>query len=125
MKQLKVYLFVCSMFLLVPVCTAPAMAQDMDTHDGVITILSPKNGAVLHSGSNIKLSYNVHLSPSGNHLHIYVDDHDPIIDRDVSNCPCSMTLPHLSPGKHRVAVKEAMVNHVLTGVQAMVMFTVK
>jgi hypothetical protein len=36
-----------------------------------------------------------------------------------------VTLPHLAAGKHSVAVKEAMANHVLTGVQSMVMFTVK
>lgn len=125
MKRLKAYMFGCSMFLLIPVYAASAMAQDMDTHEGIITIISPKNGAVLNSGSNIKLTYDVHLSPSGNHLHIYVDGHDPIIDRDVSNCPCSLTLPHLSPGKHRISVKEAMVNHVLTGVQSSVIFTVK
>ena len=124
MKRLLSLVFGASLFLL-PALATTASAQDMDTHEGAITILSPKNNAVLDSGSDVKLSYNVHLSPSGNHLHIYVDGQDPIIDRDVSGCPCSMTLPHLAPGKHSVAVKEAMANHVLTGVQSMVMFTVK
>ena len=124
MKRLLGFIFAAPLFLL-PVLATTAMAQDMDTHEGIITIISPKNNAVYDSGSGIKLTYNVHLSPSGNHLHIYVDGQSPIIDRDVSGCPCSMTLPDLAPGRHSIAVKEAMANHVLTGVQSMVMFTVK
>ena len=92
---------------------------------GSVSIVSPKDGAVLASGSGVKLSYNVHLSPTGNHLHIYVDDKAPIIDRDVSGCPCSLTLPDMAAGPHQVAVKEATVNHHLTGVASVVKFTVK
>jgi hypothetical protein len=94
-------------------------------HTGDITIIAPKNHAVFDNGKDVKLTYDVHLSPKGNHLHIYVDGQAPIIDRDVSGCPCSMTLPHLAPGKHSVAVKEAMANHVLTGIESTVRFTVK
>ncbi len=54
----------------------PAFAAD----SGSITIISPKEGAVLGGGGN-KLEYNVHLSPKGNHLHIYIDNQDPIIDK--------------------------------------------
>jgi hypothetical protein len=92
---------------------------------GSVSIVSPKDGAVLASGSGVKLTYNVHLSPTGNHLHIYVDGKSPIIDRDVSGCPCSMTLPDMAAGPHQVAVKEATVNHHLTGVASVVKFTVK
>jgi len=128
MKRSMSYGFAAALaagLFLLPALATTAAAQDMDVHEGHITILSPKNNAVLASGSDVKLKYNVHLSPSGNHLHIYVDDQAPIIDRDVSGCPCSMTLPTLAPGKHSIAVKEAMANHVLTGVQSMVMVTVK
>ncbi len=92
---------------------------------GSVSILTPKDGAVLASGSGVKLTYNVHLGPTGNHLHIYVDDKSPIIDRDVSGCPCSLTLPDMAAGSHQVAVKEATVNHHLTGVASVVKFTVK
>jgi hypothetical protein len=119
MKGLKSCLYAIPVAILTFACAAPAMAA------GSVSILSPKDGAVLNSGDDIKLSYDVHLSPNGNHLHIYVDDQSPIIDRDVSGCPCSLTLPDLSPGQHQVAVKEATVNHDLTGVQSTVTFTVK
>lgn len=92
---------------------------------GSITIISPKDGAELSSGSGNKLEYNVQLSPSGNHLHVYIDNRDPIIDHSVSGCPCSIVLPDLPPGKHDIVVKEATSSHALTGVEAYVSVTVK
>ncbi|MEJ2574453.1 MAG: hypothetical protein P8164_12830 [Gammaproteobacteria bacterium] len=102
--------------------TEPLMAAPSA---GIITILSPQNGADLSSGTGDKLRYNVQLSPTGNHLHVYVDHRRPIIDHNVNNCPCSITLPDMSPGKHTIAVKEATVNHHLTGLQATVSFKVE
>jgi hypothetical protein len=93
--------------------------------EGSITITSPANGAVLQGNADNKLDFNVKLSPTGNHLHIYVDDGNPIIDRDISHCPCSITLPKLSPGKHVIAIKEATVSHALTGVEAVETVTSK
>lgn len=92
---------------------------------GSITILSPKAGAVLPSGAESKLDYNARLSPDGSHLHVYVDDGNPIIVRKVSGCPCSMTLPALSPGKHNIVIKEATAGHSPTGVEASVAVTAK
>ncbi len=92
---------------------------------GSITILSPKAGAVLQSGAESKLDYNVRLSPDGSHLHVYVDDGNPIIVRKVSGCPCSMALPALSPGKHNIVIKESTAGHSPTGVEASVAVTAK
>jgi hypothetical protein len=117
MKQLKGLLIGMALAAL----AGPVFAAD----GGSITIISPQNGAMLQSGSGNKLSFNVHLSPSGNHVHIYVDDQSPIIDRDIHNCPCSIDLPDLSPGKHTIAVKEATVSHALTGVEGSTTVTVK
>ena len=91
---------------------------------GSITITSPENGAMLAMSGN-KLTFNVTLSPNGNHVHIYVDDQNPIVYRDVAHCPCTIDLPMLSSGKHMVAIKEATVSHALTGVEGSVSFTVK
>ncbi len=135
MKRINLFMLVmCSALLLaVSGCSnggygnktsAPA-ASSGTAETGSVTILAPKDGAVLASGTGIKLTYKVHLSPNGNHLHIYVDNNSPIIDRDVSGCPCSITLPNLTAGAHQVAVKEATVIHHLTGVQSTVKFTVK
>lgn len=92
---------------------------------GSITILSPANGAVLQSSAENKLEFNVKLSPRGNHLHIYVDDQDPIIDRDIARCPCTLVLPKLTAGKHVIAIKEATSSHAMTGLEGAVTVTVK
>ena len=102
----------------------PVLAAD-SAGMGSITILSPTNDAVLQSDMENKLKFSVHLSPRGDHLHIYIDDQNPIINRDLSRCPCSIVLPRLSPGKHTIVVKEATSGHVLTGVQGSVTATVK
>jgi hypothetical protein len=92
---------------------------------GSISILSPQDGAMLPAGAAVKLNYNLHLSPDGNHLHIYVDDQKPIVDRNVSGCPCSLDLSTLSPGKHMIVIKEARSDHSLTGVEKGVTVQVK
>ena len=102
--------------------TSPALAADSA---GSITILSPAKDAVLQSGTGNKLEFKNQLSPTGNHVHIYVDDQDPIVFRDVSHCPCSVNLPKLSAGKHTIVVKEATSGHAMTGVQSSVTATVK
>ena len=93
--------------------------------EGMLTIMSPEDGAMLGSGSGDKLEYNITLSPSGNHIHVYIDDQRPIIVRNVSGCPCSMDLPDLSSGKHTIVMKEATSGHSLTGLEASVTVTVK
>ncbi|OIO54275.1 MAG: hypothetical protein COX57_01675 [Alphaproteobacteria bacterium CG_4_10_14_0_2_um_filter_63_37] len=92
---------------------------------GAITLLSPKQGETLMGGSGVVLRYEVTLGPNGNHLHVYVDDQNPIITHDVTRCPCKVPLPDLTPGKHTVAVKEATSSHTLTGIETSVSFTVQ
>ncbi len=118
MKQLN-GLFICLALLAL---ANPVLAADSA---GSITITSPVNNAVLQSATGNKLEFNVHLSPNGNHVHVYVDDQDPIVFRDVSHCPCSIALPKLSSGKHTIVVKEATSSHAMTGVQSSVTATVK
>jgi len=117
MKQLN-GLFICLALLAL---ANPVLAADSA---GSITITSPANGAMLQSAGN-KLEFNVHLGPNGNHVHVYIDDQDPIVFRDVSHCPCSIALPKLSSGKHTIVVKEATSSHAMTGVQSSVTATVK
>jgi hypothetical protein len=118
MKQLN-GLFIC--FALVALAS-PVLAADSA---GSITITAPVDGAVLPGAMGNKVDFNVHLGPNGNHVHIYVDDQDPIVFRDVSHCPCSVDLPKLSSGKHTIAIKEATSGHAMTGVQSSVTATVK
>jgi len=100
----------------------PVLAADSA---GSITITSPANGAMLSSGNGNKLDFNVHFSPNGNHVHIYIDDQKPMVFRDAGHCPCSADLPNLSSGKHTIVIKEATSSHALTGVQGTTVVTVK
>lgn len=132
MKPFNLFIIVLliAMPLTMTACNKSEKGKEMaapaaNTAAGSVTILSPQNKQVLANGTGVKLTYNVHLGPTGNHLHIYVDGQSPIISRDVTACPCSVTLPPLAAGPHEVAVKEATVNHALTGVGSTVKFTVK
>ena len=75
--------------------------------NGSITILDPRDGAQLASGTGNKLEYDGILSPTANHLEISIDDQSPMIVDKVTNCPCSIELPRLSAGNHRITVQEA------------------
>jgi hypothetical protein len=114
-------LFVCFALVTLPNSVFAADAAAM----GSITITSPVNGAVLQGAKGNKLEFNVQLSSRGNHVHIYIDDQQPIVYRDVSHCPCSVDLPQLTSGKHTIAVKEATSSHALTGLESSVTATVK
>jgi len=108
-------------------CSLLALSSSVFAADpgGSITITSPSDGAVLQSDSGNKLDFNIHLSPNGNHVHIYVDEQNPIVFRDVGHCPCSINLPVLKTGKHTIVVKEATVSHAMTGVEGAVTVSVK
>lgn len=92
---------------------------------GLILILNPKDGAVVKAGSPSKLTYNVKPGSEGHHLHVYVDNQKPIIERNVTGCPCSLELPALSAGKHTVVIEEARIDHSLTGVHSAIELTAK
>lgn len=89
---------------------------------GSISIITPSDGSVLRGDAITKVIYRVKLSPQGHHLHVYVDDQKPIVDRDVTGCPCAVDLPQLSPGKHVIVIKEARADHSLTGLEASTVF---
>lgn len=126
---MKHFRIIVLFFTLTLAGTVSALAADLPlmlaTADGSISIISPANDAVLSSGSGNKLKYNITLSPNGNHIHVYVDNMRPIIDRKVSGCPCSLDLPNLSAGEHTIVMKEATAGHSLTGLETSVSVTVK
>mgnify|MGYP000305338055 CR=1 FL=1 len=92
---------------------------------GSITIISPKYRAVVKADKPSVVTYKVNLGTEGNHLHVYIDDQKPIVDRNVTGCPCSVELPGLSAGNHTVVIKEARADHSLTGVQSAIEVTAK
>lgn len=128
-ESMLTYIFLAALAAALPkaVLAGDAGSSNLVLADasGSISIISPTANQVLKSGDDVKLKYNVRLSPNGNHIHVYVDNHRPIIDHDVQGCPCTLMLPSLAAGKHRVVMKEATVHHHLTGVSSSVTFSVQ
>jgi hypothetical protein len=100
----------------------PMYAHSDSMGSGSIQITSPKDGAVIDGKARNEVVFDVQHSANGNHLHFYVDDGNPTIVREWKG---SFTLPSLSSGKHEICIKEAMVNHVLTGLQKCISVTAK
>ena len=121
MKNLIKSVFI---FLVLVAITNSVFANDGST-SGSITITSPMSDTVLQSATENKLEFKIQLSPSGNHVHVYIDEQDPIVFRNVSHCPCSIALPKLASGKHTLVIKEATSSHAMTGLEGKVIITVK
>lgn len=89
---------------------------------GSIQITAPKDGATIDGRARNDMVFDVHPSPSGNHLHFYIDNGKPDIVREWKG---SYTLPALALGKHEICIKEATAGHVLTGLQKCITVTAK
>lgn len=108
--------------LLLASLAAMAFSARAYSADASIMISSPKDGATISSQKQDKVVFNVHPSPDGNHLHFYIDKGRPTIVRMWKG---SFTLPMLSPGKHEICIREAMVNHILTGLHKCISVTAR
>ncbi|MEW5792462.1 MAG: hypothetical protein ACOY4L_03850 [Pseudomonadota bacterium] len=79
-----------------------------------VKILSPANGAKLDAMAQNKITYEVQPGPRGDHVHVYVDDKEVGILRQLKG---SYTLETLSPGNHDVCIKVVNKAHVPIGVE--------
>lgn len=119
--NLRTYLILALSAL--PFSTALAAADP--PVEGRLSILWPINGTDLSSGQGDKLRYYIQPTPSGDHLHVYIDDQKPILAKEVKDCPCAIDLPELSPGTHTIALKEATKDQKPTGMQQTVSIKVE
>lgn len=96
----------------------PAMALGQ----GKVAITSPADGATLDAMAENRLVYEVDPGPRGDHVHVYVDDKEVGILRQLKG---SYLLDAPSPGKHDLCVKVVNKAHVPVGVDKCVQVTVK
>lgn len=105
------YLLASALFALT--CTAaiqPAMAGEP-----YAKIKSPADGAKLDAMTMGKIEYQVDPGPKGDHVHLYVDDKEAAILRQLSG---THTLAEtLAPGKHTVCIKVVNKAHVPVGIE--------
>jgi hypothetical protein len=89
---------------------------------GKVTITSPKPGATLDAMDENQLAYEVDPGPSGDHVHVYVDNQEVGILRKLKG---SYTLENLSPGMRKLCVRVVNKAHVPVGIEQCVQVTVK
>lgn len=90
--------------------------------EGSVTIESPKDGARLEATKQSQLVYEVMSVPSGSHVHVYVDDKEVGILRQLKG---SYTLQPLSAGSRNVCVKVVNKAHTPIGLQQCVKVSVE
>ncbi|MDT8388194.1 MAG: hypothetical protein RQ736_11820 [Thiogranum sp.] len=97
--------------------TAVAAAEEAS-----VTIKSPADGATLDAMEQHKLVYEVVPGPRGDHVHVYIDDAEVDILRELDS---SYTLPTLDTGERELCVRVVNRAHVPVGVDGCVTVTVE
>lgn len=87
-----------------------------------VAISSPANGAKLSRAAQAKITYEVTPGPTGDHTHLYVDDEEVAILRQLKG---SHTLDPLAPGNHEICIKVVSPGHSPVGVQQCIKVSVE
>jgi hypothetical protein len=90
--------------------------------DASVTISSPADGAKLSRTAQTKINYEVTPGPKGDHTHLYVDDREAVVLRQLTG---SHTLEPLAPGKHEICIKIVTKGHTPIGVQKCIKVSVE
>ena len=99
-------------------CYVPLVLAD----DASVTIFSPADGAKLSRTALTKIDYEVIPGPKGDHSHLYVDDKEVGVLRQLKG---SHTLEALAPGKHEICIKIVNKGHTPIGIQQCIKVTVE
>ena len=87
-----------------------------------ISILKPVGGSIFKSGSKIEISFEATPGPSGDHVHLYLDDRKPVVMQHLKG---SHTLDDVAAGKHGLCARIVDKAHAEIGVQDCVIFRVE
>ena len=90
--------------------------------EGKVTISAPTKGTILDSMDENRLVYSVDPGPRGDHVHVYVDDQEVGILRQLKG---SYLLESMASGQRDICIKVVNKAHVPVGVQDCVKVTVK
>jgi len=109
MNTLKAILMTCAM----GVCGA-ALAEDAS-----VKISSPADGAMVGT-AGISVAYEVVTGPKGDHVHLYIDDSEAKVLRNMKG---TYTIDSLKAGPHNVCIKIVDKGHTPIGVEKCVKVT--
>ena len=98
-----------------------ACAQFSLAEEASVKITAPADGAKLDAMAQNKLVFEVMPGPKGDHSHLYVDEKEVGILRQLKG---SYALAKLSPGQHDICVKVVDKGHTPIGVEQCVKVTV-
>jgi hypothetical protein len=113
MRTLKSLLIVATLAVQAPLVLAA---------DGSVTISSPADGAKLSRSATTTVTYDVTPGPKGDHVHLYVDNGEAAVLRQLKG---SHEVGKLAPGSHEICVKEVTKAHAPTGVQKCIKVSVE
>lgn len=91
-----------------------ACSQLSLAENGSVKITSPVDGSKLDATVQNELVYEVTAGPKGDHVHLYVDNREVAILRQLKG---SHALATLSPGPHDICVKVVTKSHAPIGVE--------
>ena len=94
-----------------------ALAQE-----GMVTIMSPANGAMVSANDKIMLKYQADPGPEGDHLHLNVDGKRQDV---IHRLQGTTEVDPLPPGKHHICLAVNTRGHVPTGVEGCIDVTAK
>ena len=86
-----------------------------------VNITAPSDGDTLAATAQHRIHYEVDPDPRGDHVHLYVDDREVAILRELKG---SYPIESMAPGKHTVCIKLVNRAHTPIGVQDCVRVTV-
>ena len=90
--------------------------------DGSITISAPADGAKLSHSAMTTITYDVTPGPTGDHVHLYVDNGEASVIRKLKG---NYSLDKLAAGKHEICIKVVTKSHTPTGIQQCIKVSVE
>lgn len=110
MTLLKPLLFICALGL-----SGAALAQNAS-----VMISSPMDGAKISASAPTKVTYEVVPGPKGDHVHLYVDNGEATVIRQLKG---STSVGPLSAGPHELCIKVVDKGHTPIGVEKCIKVT--
>lgn len=107
---------------LIPLLLFTLLSQPVWADEAYARIKFPPDGAKLDAMAQNRIDYEVNPGPRGDHIHLYVDNHETAILRKLAG---SHVLDAMAPGPHTLCIKVVNKAHVPIGVEQCVKVTVE
>lgn len=82
--------------------------------DGLVTIVSPADNAMLDAKAENRINYEIVPGPAGDHSHLYVDGKEVAVLRQLKG---NHVLGSLAPGAHELCIKVVNKGHTPIGIE--------